>query len=82
MNLNLPTAAVFCALVNLALGIGMWLLWNREKLRYLLFWSTGFFCFWYWRVATDIAEGVVAQIPVGAAVGSETKNHPEGGLFK
>jgi len=45
MNLNLPTAAVFCALVNLALGIGMWLLWNREKLRYLLFWSTGFFAF-------------------------------------
>lgn len=45
MNLNLPTAAVFCALVNLALGIGMWLLWNREKLRYLLFWSAGFFAF-------------------------------------
>jgi len=45
MNLNLPTAAIFCALVNLALGIGMWLLWNRERLRYLLFWSAGFFAF-------------------------------------
>lgn len=45
MNLNLPTAAIFCALVNLALGIGMWLLWNRERIRYLLFWSAGFFAF-------------------------------------
>ena len=45
MNLHLPTAAIFGALVNLALSVGMWILWTREALRYLLFWSAGFFAF-------------------------------------
>ena len=45
MNLNLVTAAFFCALVELALCAGMLVLWAREKVRYLIYWSAGFFVF-------------------------------------
>ncbi|MDR2333946.1 MAG: HAMP domain-containing histidine kinase [Burkholderiaceae bacterium] len=45
MNLNLATAAVFSALVEFALFIGMLVLWSREKVRYLIYWSLGFLAF-------------------------------------
>lgn len=45
MSLNLTTAAVFIALVELTLGIGMLTLWVRERTRYLMFWSSGFIAF-------------------------------------
>ena len=45
MNLNLVTAALFCALVEFSLCIGMLVLWRREKSHYLTYWSTGFLSF-------------------------------------
>lgn len=45
MNFNLATAAFFTAPVEIALGIGMSVLWARIKARYLIYWSSGFFSF-------------------------------------
>lgn len=45
MNLSLATAAFFSALVELALGVGMSILWLRQKSRYLIYWSAGFLLF-------------------------------------
>lgn len=45
MTLNLATAAFFSALVEIALGIGILVLWLRQKSRYLVYWSSGFFLF-------------------------------------
>lgn len=42
MNLNLATAAFFSALVEITLCMGLLALWSREKVGYLLYWSTGF----------------------------------------
>ncbi|MGO4396131.1 sensor histidine kinase [Variovorax sp. M-6] len=45
MNLNLGTAAFFTALVEFVLAAGMLALWAKERSRYLIFWSFGFFVF-------------------------------------
>lgn len=45
MTLNLATAAFFSGLVEIALCMGMMVLWLREKARYIFFWSLGFFAF-------------------------------------
>lgn len=45
MNSSLATVAIFSALVEFALFIGMLILWMREKVRYLIFWSFGFLTF-------------------------------------
>ena len=45
MNLNLATAAFFSALVELALCAGISVLWVRERVRYLIYWSVGFLAF-------------------------------------
>lgn len=45
MTFDLATAAFFSSLVEVALSIGMFALWGRDKNHYLLFWSLGFFSF-------------------------------------
>lgn len=46
MTFDLATAAFFSSLVEVALSIGMFALWGRDKNHYLLFWSLGFFFIW------------------------------------
>ncbi|MDR2332355.1 MAG: HAMP domain-containing histidine kinase [Burkholderiaceae bacterium] len=58
MNLNLATAAVFSSMVEIALCIGMLVLWTRERVRYLVFWSSGFFAFGVGALLVSLRERI------------------------
>lgn len=45
MNLNLGTAALFTALLEIVLAAGMCAFWARGRARYLIYWGFGFFVF-------------------------------------
>ena len=71
MNFSIGTAAFFSALVEFALGIGILVLWLRQRSSYLIYWSSGFFLFsagavmvtWRDRIP-DLLSIVVANLAI------------------